>query len=336
MTVLAPVFPSVVLHLPLSYIVDQLPLLRLDPRSSGLSIDGSLDYEPIIDLHAIVQSMTPPACYGQSSIGNQTPPRQPRLVKIQTTPSAWLACMQDENGRTSKDISAQDFFQGLSHLNEFFFDNSNAPAVRTLQRAAIDFIETARESEKEVTVTPRQIATHKLNSWSLLKMDGEQIISSLVSESSAIRADWRRFLERIYKFLVNFYSAQKQTLVLSDLRCNLHLTGNACFERSVRLPAALKAAKLAGATVDGSLKLVLGVEEKFVEMALNRVLVKAHTAPYLKRMKGRCESAASEEAIIRLTDDSDGRGGEDTSKSMSGLRIIVPYSCFLRLTKAFT
>jgi hypothetical protein len=111
------------------------------------------------------------------------------------------------------------------------------------------------------------------------------------------------------------------SLVITDLRCNGHRTAEGCFERSVRLPAALRAAKLAGGTVDGRTKLVTSVPQKYMDMAEKNVLIKAHSAAYLKRMKGRCASTKDEDEVIKLTDDSDGDGGEDTSEYV----VVIPY-----------
>jgi hypothetical protein len=42
--------------------------------------------------------------------------------------------------------------------------------------------------------------------------------------------------------------------------------------------------------------------------------MKAHASSYLKRMKIRCAAANTIDEGVVLTDDSDGNGGDDTSK----------------------
>jgi acetoin utilization deacetylase AcuC-like enzyme len=101
-----------------------------------------------------------------------------------------------------------------------------------------------------------------------------------------------------------------RSLVLTDSRCNLHLTSSECFERPVRLPAALKAAREA----KGSIRIVTSVEEKYMELAERNVILKAHKMSYIHRIKARCLSAV-EDNVVSLTEDSEGHGGEDTSKS---------------------
>ena len=84
-------------------------------------------------------------------------------------------------------------------------------------------------------------------------------------------------------------------------------------ERAVRLPAALRAAKQAGAGSSEHIQLVTSVDDKYIEMAEEKVITKAHSRTYIKRMKSRCMAAASTD-VVALTADSDGNGGEDTSE----------------------
>lgn len=101
--------------------------------------------------------------------------------------------------------------------------------------------------------------------------------------------------------------------VLTDSCCNLHVTSTECFERAVRLPAALKAAKQAGAGKSDRLKLSSGVGGKYLELAENKVIRMAHSKTYLRRMKKRCLAVTNPTEVVPLTEDSEGNGGEDTS-----------------------
>lgn len=100
------------------------------------------------------------------------------------------------------------------------------------------------------------------------------------------------------------------SLVLTDSRCNLHLTSSDCFERAVRLPAALKAAREA----KGNICISTSVEDKYLELAEKNVILRAHKKSYIQKIKARCMSATGEN-VVPLTEDSEGNGGEDTSKS---------------------
>lgn len=55
------------------------------------------------------------------------------------------------------------------------------------------------------------------------------------------------------------------------------------------------------------------VDQAYIDKVENKVLMKAHSAAYLRRMKTRC-SQIHENEVAYLTEDSDGGGGEDTSK----------------------
>ena len=97
--------------------------------------------------------------------------------------------------------------------------------------------------------------------------------------------------------------------MITDSRCNLHLTSTECFERAVRLPAALKGARQA----KGNIRIINTVGDKYLDVAENDVIARAHKMSYIQRIKKRC-MAATGDNVVALTDDSDGNGGEDTSK----------------------
>jgi acetoin utilization deacetylase AcuC-like enzyme len=131
--------------------------------------------------------------------------------------------------------------------------------------------------------------------------------------------DWCKLCERLYKYITIVFSVKgvgnKVSWVMTDSLCNQHLTSYGCFERPVRLPAALKAAKEAGAGKSERIQLMTAVKENYLEMAEEQVIHRAHSQTYLQRMKKRCMSVANEKDVVPLTEDSDGNGGEDTSKS---------------------
>ena len=103
--------------------------------------------------------------------------------------------------------------------------------------------------------------------------------------------------------------------VISDSLCNLHLTSTECFERAVRLPAAMRAAKEVAVNNSSRLRIMKEVRHRYLEMAEKEVIRRAHTNSYLRRMKKKCQSVTTEGEIVSLTADSDNNGGEDTSMS---------------------
>lgn len=98
------------------------------------------------------------------------------------------------------------------------------------------------------------------------------------------------------------------------MRCNEHLTASGSFERAVRLPAAIRGAKMAGAGKDPNIVLAAQVKDKYLNLAENVVLSKAHKLSYLKRIKSKVAALPIDARGAPLTDDSDGEGGEDTSE----------------------
>jgi hypothetical protein len=325
MTIQAPIFPNVVLNLPFIFMLSQLPRQQTD---TSVLISTSADVqrrEPVVDLKIIVDSMRPPTCFGLLGDGHhQTPTKLPRVDSIHTTPGSWLMSMKNDNGVVDVEAKAESFFHGLPNLNSFFASETTYAALTSLKRDLLDLIEKSQNSivactslKPDTTKEERVVPLFKL--WSLLKKNGEQVISSCqVDPSLAVVSDWRRAMERLYKYMVCMPSGRGPTVVLTDLRCNAHLTNFGCLERSVRLPAALKGARLAAAE-GRSLKLIAGVSDEYVSLAEKCILPRVHNASYLKKMKSRCASAPSDDAVVMLTDDSEGRGGEDTSKWRSSL-----------------
>jgi len=121
--------------------------------------------------------------------------------------------------------------------------------------------------------------------------------------------DWRRCCERIYKHINVGLGSNGKSWVITDSRCNLHLTSSECVERAVRLPAALKGIRLAR----GNIEIIHTVEDAYLNLAEEDILPRAHKMSYIQKIKKRC-MAAAEDQVVALTDDSDGNGGEDTSK----------------------
>lgn len=137
-----------------------------------------------------------------------------------------------------------------------------------------------------------------------------------------VLSEWRRACERVYKYITHALSSKGfgngVSAILTDFRCNQHVTSCGCFERAVRLPAALKAARDVGAGKSEKIQVLTAVEKQYVDIAENKVLMKAHSTSYLRRMKGRCSQIQGDK-VAYLTEDSDGNGGEDTSKYLFAL-----------------
>ena len=130
--------------------------------------------------------------------------------------------------------------------------------------------------------------------------------------------EWRKTCEKIYKCACVKLSLEGMgngvTTVITDSRCNQHLTSSGSFERAVRLPAAIKAAKNAGAGKNKNMPILYQVMDKYIQKAENKILPRAHKASYLKRMKMKILALPQDARGVPLTDDSDGEGGDDTSK----------------------
>lgn len=152
---------------------------------------------------------------------------------------------------------------------------------------------------------------------------GEDVLAAdgslLGRHSKPTLTEWNKSCERLFKFVTIRCSASGfgngVTVVISDSRCNEHITKNGCVERPVRLPTALKAAKMAGAGSTPSFPFKNGVDDHYMKLATDKFLEKAHTVAYLKKIKAKCTAIAPDASGAQLTEASDGEGGCDTSKS---------------------
>lgn len=140
------------------------------------------------------------------------------------------------------------------------------------------------------------------------------------TKNAVLLAEWRKACERIYKYITHATTApgfgNGVSVVLTDYKCNQHITSCGCFERPVRIPAALRALRDIGAGSKDNFPLVTTIDQAYISKVEDKILMKAHSASYLRRMKTRC-SQIQENEVVYLTEDSDGGGGEDTSKSMT-------------------
>jgi len=299
MSVRAPLFPSVALQLPYDFILE-----GLRNRRSETTFPPS--EEPAIQLHDIIDAMRSPHSLGQVSLPLQTQSEAVNSVSNGVHKSS--VKVQDDLNNSESDAS---ILSGLTALNGQL--QRNSAFGDALMRLVMD-IDTLKSESLSSCGAKREF----VNRWTALKTAGRH---SLVAESnnggSTANVDWSKALERVYLRLLTKLSSgdggNGSSVVLSDYRCNGHRTSDGCFERAVRLPAALKGARLAGAGIEANVALHTEVHARYVDMAERLILPMVHTRKYLDRMKSRCALAKSEDESLVLTDDSKGNGGEDTS-----------------------
>jgi hypothetical protein len=327
LAVQAPVFPHVVLHLPLSFILSQLP--RPTDFSRGSSENENSSVEPVLQLGSIVDAMKPPSCWGLGTESHSVPDTPPVLngssshQQPLSTPGVWLSSFQEENGKYPP-LELDHFVNDLLPLVELFNRSSSSPPISALLTSVTRLLSQVSEIKLNLSDLSASDRREKLGSlvrsWIIVKTHGEDAVASVdgAQKGTVAVADWRRASERIYKYMTAILSNEGfgngVSTVLTDSRCNGHRTLDGCFERAVRLPAALKGAKLAGAGASEATQLVKEIPAHYHDFVEQKLLIKAHSASYLKRMKSRCAAATTDSEGIVLTDDSDGNGGEDTSK----------------------
>jgi len=310
-----PIFPSAVLHLPFDHILSQLP--HPEQEISAIAYKEDIgNGEPALQLGRILDSMKPPVSLGlggPSSSGVQESPRglQSTPISFEPVTNGNKEDPQDVNRFLSGCPSLQSLLSETSPTSMLLKNNLNG-LVSIIPSSAVHQLQ-EKEQKKKMTRLLYKI-------WIVMKAQGENLISSLKQEASL--KEWRRCCERIYKHFNSGYESFQcesgLSAIITDSRCNLHLTSGECFERPVRIPAAMKGIKQA----TGNIQIVDVVSDKYLELAENDIILRAHKKSYVARIKKRCLTA-TQDAVIALTEDSDGNGGHDTMGVMGSWKAAV-------------
>ena len=337
LSVKAPIFPDVVLMLPFDYILSKLSHPS-ELAASSLGNDEDTQ-EPVIDIDAIVHSLSPPECFGKSSQESRrssclTPEALPSSPEPNFTPAksakrALQLASEENNGDADAVWSinnfASDFLVGLFQTEAA--EDYSMGGIGQLGTLITNLVAKLRQtcSAYPAYGMHRKVIELKkmLCQCLLIKGHGEDCIeySSIPQGVSKVTiiTEWRKACERVYKRAVSKLSfagvGNGVTSVITDSRCNGHITQLGSFERPVRLPAAIKGAKRAGAGRDPNVLLLTEVEDNYYNLAENVVIPKAHKKSYVKRLKTKIQSIPPDQKGVPLTDDSDGEGGDDTMGS---------------------
>jgi acetoin utilization deacetylase AcuC-like enzyme len=306
LSVRAPIFSPIALHLPYSFILSQLP------HASTYSHEVS-PCENILNLSRIVEAMKPPNSWGADKLKGASTPDRPISIAHSTTSTPSIKLFHNE--AAPEDV-LHAIVTGLPNLQKVLSGELDERFVNGFVRAVSDFVlaleEKSKDGENSKIFDPKQL----VGQWTLLVQTGEGMLSLFEeSKSKAMIHEWRIATERMYRRLVQCAGYKKQTLILTDWRCNGHVTNGTPFERSVRLPAALKGARLAGLGQSDLFELQESVTDEYIEYVESKLLYRAHEAKYLDKMKARCSSLPSDDTTAMLTEDSEGRGGMDTKGS---------------------
>jgi acetoin utilization deacetylase AcuC-like enzyme len=271
--------------------------------------------ESVLQLSSIVAAMKPPNCWG-SVVGTPrvmgTPDRSiPPYEHVGSTPSI-APLTSDSTGNLSVETVLEGLLSGLPVLQASLC--KSPPRHKVIVDVIADFLSSLHVTP--VRARSETIPANRLSlfrKWACLRSFGEDITGK--SQTGDILHEWRVASERIYRYFVKSLGPENKTLVLTDWRCNGHVTNGAAFERCVRLPAALKGARLAGLGKSEKLILAKSVSDKCIDYVESTLLMKAHEIKYLDKIKARCNASQSHEDVFMLTEDSEGNGGHDTRGS---------------------
>jgi len=335
LSVRAAQFPPELLNLPYQFMLSKIP--QPAERSSLLdSDDGEEITEPMLKLNLILRAMSPPYCFGGTLVKtdedgknarskeaeNSTPsmPSTPQNVPIATILSPDVKSLE----LSIRKFASEDLLCLIGHGS---MKSETPPGISPpflslgLQLSSLLTKLNEESGVKQASNDHRKRPSAFLSTCLMVKAYGEDVLHASKSPPSGcnmahITTEWRKCCEKIYRYAVGKHSSRGLgngvTVVITDSRCNLHLTGNEGFERSVRLPAAIRGAKKAGAGQNVNMPLITKVDDIYLKLAEEKILPMAHKASYLKRIKSKILSIAPGAIGAPLTDDSDGEGGEDT------------------------
>lgn len=321
LSVQTPIYPPEILRIQFYYILSQLPPLAKYNLAVNNGDDEKRNTEPIIQLREIVNSMKPPHCWGLKNLATETMVNTPikPLPRVVESPAFRIGNEVRQGGQSFAPLEIDHFISDLKELREIVLNSHRSKSIEILIES-LKHLLTSLSCEVGVNgKKSKEKAKMLINTWAITKGLGDEVICAAFAGNRLVVVEWRRACERIYKYITQVFSSPGYgngvSTVLTDSRCNRHITSNGCFERQVRLPAAVKAAKKAGAGTKENIKLITTIEDYYINVAENDVILKAHNASYLKKMKEKCSAIPNDTDVVPLTGDSDGQGGEDTNGS---------------------
>lgn len=317
-------FPPALLHIPFAYILSHLPSPTEEPSPASQQGGGSI--EKTIHLASMLKAMEPPSCWGERSEHAATPPPRHRNVSVLSpvsSPRPRPEMMGNSNFILRMEDVASDVL--MVELNRYMNCAFPIAQLTTMLRGLVSRLgPEAQMAQTSNTIQRSTKLSTYLRDCLVAKFHGEDLIWSEISllpatDRRVFLEEWRKACERLYKHISLRLSwpglGNGITCVITDSRCNEHITSNGCVERPVRLPAALRGVREAAKDISGTIRIMETVQAPYVELTEKKVLAKAHSASYVTRMKLKCSMLSPEATGAPLTDDSDGEGGEDTMGS---------------------
>lgn len=342
-------FPDALLHLPFEYILSKHPDPTKTKAKSFMEEDADIT-EPVMLLHTMLNALTPPSCWNENGIASsshlQTPVKkvQPLALPDSKGLTPTMSPALDVSLRISSESEKRDLWGIESFASAYLLKyiqpspsgdisplHSLHEGLRTLVKKLNKVvIESEETTNPDLESRKQKLASILVFCLSIKGQCEETLFSTVIPESlnrQMILKEWRKACERVFRRAIvrlgHVDSGNGVTAVLTDSRCNEHITATGSFERAVRIPAAVKGAKKAGAGSRPNLPLITKIEDEYLSLAEEKILPMAHKTSYLKRIKTKVSNLPQDAKGVPLTDDSDGEGGEDTMGSKGSFTAAV-------------
>lgn len=281
-------YPSALLDVPYDYILSHLAETSEQASHWMKTDDVAERTEPVLQLGHILQSMCPPECFGKRPVSDNNTGSVNGISsqrKCLTTPKG-SPCKGalTSDGKIIDTLSVDHFasdvlLRALGQGDEY---SPLSPCLKLLGNHLTVLVSEVNDISADIIANVslrRDIKKSKLdgitNECLAVKSFGEEIIGSIATpmdfSAKELVFEWRKACEKIYKHAIGLLSSpgfgNGVTVVITDSRCNQHLTTSGCFERPIRLPAAIRGAKKAGAGADVNLPLIYHITETYLDIA---------------------------------------------------------------------
>ena len=336
MSLKTPLFPTGLLDLPWTYILSRLDVPSMTAGSNGK--------EPILNLRGMLNSMEHPfssspggaadnegvgdgvRANSRSGDASEGKPTSPEAVPLVKGPIQSLKMDMFINGHLHNCMTKVDDMSDNHCPPEMQMLGYEFVKVLDFCNVFISFKLNSMKEEKEIDAdVAASYLKRLLSDILLIKGRGEDAIVNVFDRTSLRKLrpylwGWRKACEQLFSYMRRVFSSKTIGIgvctILTDKMCSTHLTASGSMERSVRLPAALKGARNAGAGVTGDFQVQHTAEENWVDLAINKVLPMVHEKRYISRLAEKVKNIKDDnERGVPLTDDSDGKGGDDTGGS---------------------
>lgn len=171
MSVLAPMFPPEVLHLPYPFILSQLPP---PPIEQSVNNGEQRHLEPILRINTIVSAMKPPSCWGKGMLTTDTSPESPStriITRVAESPYIDTgALLRQSNQGEGQSVDLDQFIRDLLALKDAV-TGKQSPALEAMFQNLQQLLSLASPGFADVSTEERKLKSRAIvKTWVFAKV----------------------------------------------------------------------------------------------------------------------------------------------------------------------